>query len=91
MFLDFQLLAGSLPSVSLCVLSWHLWCCCWWSWPCPLDGSGFSLPLDMSLLINLVSASFLCKMGEKILSLKDTEEEISEDQHVASPGFPCVF
>lgn len=48
----------------------------------PLDDSLLSLPLDTSLLINLMSASFLYYMEGKILSLKDSAEKISEDQHL---------
>lgn len=44
----------------------------------------------MSLLINLMSISFLHYMEGKILSLKDSAEKISEDQHGASPGFPFI-
>lgn len=57
----------------------------------PLDCSLLSLPLDTSLLINLTSVSFLHYIEGKILSLEDSAEKISEDQHVASPGFPFIF
>lgn len=54
----------------------------------PLGCSVLSLPLDTSLLINLMSVSFLYDMEGKILSLKDSAEKISEDLHLqGSPSF----
>lgn len=54
----------------------------------PLDCSALSSPLDTSLLINLVSVSFLRYTEGKILSQKDSAEKTSQDRYLqGSPTF----
>lgn len=81
--------SGSQPSVFLCMFRQHLTPAAS-GHDAVADVPGLSLPLCMSFLINLLSASFLYDGAGKTVLLKDTAEEISQDPQPASPGFPFI-